>query len=175
MKLLFLSLLIFISGCAIPVKMMVIPDPEEVARQERTKSQEISLQEARSAYEKKERLKEQWEKRRLIGYNKIQKLRDKRLEKKELLRMPKLEVDIILQSFQDSGIILKSFEKIGCSLFDIASFLNEYRKDDIDGFCDYLAEKYPFNTLQRWELDRKIFEPVKRNHLLLERLNEKNK
>lgn len=149
MKILALSVLIFLSGCAIPVKMTVIPDPVEVARQERIRQEDLML------------------------------------AKKGILETEK---EIILQSFQDSGIILKSFEKLGCSVFDIAGFLNEYGKNDIDGFCDFLAGKhpfntlpgkYPFNTLQRWALDRDIFEPAKRNHFLLERmtnerLNEHN-
>ena len=85
------------------------------------------------------------------------------------------ERDIILQSFNDSGIILKSFEKLGCSMFDMAAFLNEYKKTDIDGFCDFLAEKFPFTQWFRWELDNKIFNPAKRNYNLLKRINAKNK
>jgi len=100
---------------------------------------ELTLQHARFEYEKQKELRDRIEKKRLAGYNRIQKLRDIRLKKKELLRLPKQEKDLILQSFKDSGIILKAFEKLGCSMFDIAGFLNEYGKSDIDGFCDFLA------------------------------------
>ena len=140
------------------------------------------LQQARFEYEKQEKLKDiirqerkekaiQIDKKRLAGYNKIQKLRNMRLAKKELLRLPKQEKELILQSFNDSGIILKAFEKLGCSMFDIAGFLNEYGKSDIDGFCDYLATKYPFTQWAMWALDKYIFIPAKRNYLLIMRIN----
>ena len=133
---------------------------------------ELTLQHARFEYEKQKELRDRIEKKRLAGYNRIQKLRDIRLKKKELLRLPKQEKDLILQSFKDSGIILKAFEKLGCSMFDIAGFLNEYGKSDIDGFCDFLAEKYPFTQWFRWALDKDIFIPAIRNYNLLKRLNE---
>ena len=81
------------------------------------------------------------------------------------------EREALLKSFNDSGIILKSFEKLGCSIFDIAGFLNEYGKTDIDGFCDFLAKQYPFSKWFRWALDKEVFNPAKRNYkLLLERM-----
>ena len=82
------------------------------------------------------------------------------------------ERDLLLKSFSDSGIILKSFEKEGLNIFDIASFLNDYGKEDIEGFCEYLATQHPFKGAALWYLDREFFIPAKRNHELLRRLNE---
>lgn len=107
-------------------------------------------------------------KREQFQYEKAERLR----EHIKKLKRPKTEKELILSSFSDSDIIIKAFEKLGCSMFDIAGFLNEYGKDDIDGFCDFLAEKYPFTKWFRWALDREIFDPAKRNHCLLKRLNK---
>ena len=142
-------------GCAIPMHMEVL---------NKTDPYEIKLQ------------LERWQSRkRMAGYNRIRRLRDARLKKKMLLRLPKQEKELILQSFNDSGIILKAFEKLGCSMFDMAGFLNEYGKTDMDGFCDYLATKYPFTEWFRWAVDREVFIPAQRNYDLLKRLNEKTK
>lgn len=151
---------LLLSGCAIPLRMEVV-------------NKDSPLQESRFKYEKQERLREQMSKARMVGYSKIQRLKAERLKKKELLRLPKSEKEIVLKSFNDSGIILKAFEKLGCSIFDTAGFLNEYGKSDIDGFCDYLTEKYPFNQWARWALDKEIFNAAKRNYELLKRLNER--
>jgi hypothetical protein len=155
-----LILCFLLSGCAIPLRMEVVQKPDP-------------LQESRFEYEKQERWKDKLELKRLAGKRWILLLKADRMKKKELLRLPKPEKEIILQSFNDSGIILKAFEKLGCSIFDVAGFLNEYGKSDIDGFCDYLADKYPFTQWFRWALDKEIFNPAKRNYELLKRLNER--
>ncbi len=112
----------------------------------------------------------------LVGCaNPLQVTIKKDLETQKNKRLETKERESILQSFNNSGIILKSFEQLDCSIFDIASFLNEYGKSDIDGFCDYLAEKYPFNTWHRWALDKEIFDIVKRNYELLKRLERRMK
>ena len=165
MRLLVLSSILLINnGCAIPLRMETInkADPYE-----------IKLQQARFEYEKQERVQDKIDKKRLNGYAKIQRLRAERLKKKELLRKPKTEEELILKSFNDSGVILTAFKKLGCSMFDISGFLNEYGKSDINGFCDYLETKYPFNTWARWALDREVFIPARRNYELLRRINAK--
>ncbi len=152
-------------SCSIPLRIEVISKPDSMAESN------IQLQQARFEYEQQEKLIYKIERKRLAGYNRIQKLRNMRLVKKKLLRLPKQEKELILQSFNDSGIILKVFEKLGCSVFDIAGFLNEYGKSDIDGFCDFLATKYPFTQWFRWALDKEIFIHAKRNYLLIRRIN----
>ena len=69
------------------------------------------------------------------------------------------EEELLLLSFKDSGIILEAFQKIGCSMFDVAGFLNEYGEGDIDGFCEYLTKQHPFTTKHSWWLEREIFLP----------------
>lgn len=91
-------------------------------------------------------------------------------DNEEKVNQKKQERNIILKLFEDSGTVLIAFEKLGCSIFDIAGFLNEYGKTDIVGFCDFLEKKYPFTQWQRWALDRDIFEPAKRNYKLLKRI-----
>ena len=155
------SLIFILYGCSIPIKMQVT---------NRTDPYELNF---RLEYEKQKELRDRVERKRIAGYNRMLRLRDARLKKKELLRLPKSEKDIILQSFNDSGIILKAFDKLGFSMFDMAGFLNEYGKSDIDGFCDFLAEKYPFNTWARWALDKEVFDLAKRNYKLLNRILDK--
>ena len=139
-----------------------------------------SVEREKFEYTKQEKRIERLEKKRAQGRDKILRLRAVRLKIKEVLRN-RTERDIILDSFKDSGIILKAFEKIGLSMFDIAGFLNEYGKNDMQGFCDYLEGwtdrqgmyhdgRFPFNTKAKWWLDQNIFIPAKRNNDLIIRL-----
>jgi hypothetical protein len=128
---------------------------------------QIKLQYAQFDYEKQEHLRERLEKKRMAGKVRIERLRAVRLKQKEFLRQ---EDNLILKSFQGSGIILKAFSKLGCSMFDIAGFLNEYGKNDMDGFCDYLKTRHPFTARYEWWLDESIFIPAKRNYELIIRL-----
>lgn len=78
----------------------------------------------------------------------------------------------ILQSFGDSGIILKAFKEIGANVVDVGGFLNEYGKTDMEGFCEYLRKQYPLTTKPNWWLDREIFDPAKRLHNLFEEVKD---
>lgn len=159
-------LTITFTGCSIPVRMKVINEADLLAL-ENQKAQFKYLQKEKRREESYNRITALREKKRIEGYNRIIALREKKLKKKGLLRQPKTDEELILKAFQDSGIILRSFEQIGFSLFDISAFLHKYGKHDIDGFCDFLAEEYPFNHYYRWYLDRIIFNPAKRNYELL--------
>jgi hypothetical protein len=155
-----LGLVLCLQSCAIPLRIETIlkDDPSEIIRNE-----------SRFEYEKQKYIRERIERKRLAGYNRIERLRDIRLNQKKLLRLPKQEKELILQSFNNSGI-LRAFEKLEISIFDIAGFLNEYGKTDIDGFCNFLETKYPFSQFTRRYLDREMFILAKRNYKLLNRI-----
>ena len=131
---------------------------------------ELRLKQAQFDYEKAEHSRERMEKKYLSGRIRIERFKAMRLKNKKFLRQ---EDNLILKSFEGSGIILKAFNKIGLSIFDIAGFLNEYGNDNINGFCDYLETRYPFSTKQRWWLDDNIFVPAKRNYELIKRLEQR--
>jgi hypothetical protein len=107
----------------------------------------------------------------------IEEMRD---IEKETEFLNKREREIILSSFSSSKFILEAFEKININMFDLAGLLNEYGKNDFEGFCVYLKgddkkhvrAKYPFDKAYWW-LDREVFIPARRNYELLKRLEQK--
>ena len=128
-----IAILFSLTSCAIPLKLVTYTSPEELARQDRNRQEDI------------------------LRWKSAQKSEELRQEK-NLVRenKEKIERNRVLNIFNpEQKKILLCFEKAGISVFDTGKWLNEYGKSDLEGFLDYLSNNnYAFNRIARWALDK---------------------